>query len=308
MEFKNIYTQTTQSLTSVERNFLLYINGKSVNSPYIAQYWQYEYNINTVNLIDRLLNENYLTISSDISFFKVTDLKNILKENNLPMTGKKDDLCKRLTDNLSEESLKNYLSKTDKKYILTKKGVEITKNLVPSATKDTDTEDKCISLILENNFEELFDVLNVKKDIRKSILADINFINKKDIDIDKNIVINEQLLKTSIIFCNIIGVIPTKTANLYKRISNDTNEKSYIELIIHTENSYIASARYLNSFKYLNNTKYKFLSASDRDTCRACKKLNHKVFNISEAQFGVNLPPIHRGCRCTIIPYVNDNY
>ena len=53
---------------------------------------------------------------------------------------------------------------------------------------------------------------------------------------------------------------------------------------------------------------YQFWSMEDDKTCKGdethCEELRGKIFPIMEAQTGVNLPPIHPNCRCTIIPIV----
>ena len=34
-----------------------------------------------------------------------------------------------------------------------------------------------------------------------------------------------------------------------------------------------------------------------------CRKMDGKIFYVSEAKQGINLPPFHQGCRCTTIAY-----
>ena len=41
------------------------------------------------------------------------------------------------------------------------------------------------------------------------------------------------------------------------------------------------------------------------DACDKCKKLNGKHFKISMLEIGVNAPPMHEGCRCSISAYEN---
>lgn len=46
--------------------------------------------------------------------------------------------------------------------------------------------------------------------------------------------------------------------------------------------------------------KYCYSTSNDDLTCPICKELNGKVFKCSERKVGVNCPPMHLGCRCTV--------
>jgi SPP1 gp7 family putative phage head morphogenesis protein len=47
--------------------------------------------------------------------------------------------------------------------------------------------------------------------------------------------------------------------------------------------------------------KYEFIANSG--CCEVCGKLNGQHFPISELEIGVNAPPMHEGCRCSIAAY-----
>lgn len=53
-----------------------------------------------------------------------------------------------------------------------------------------------------------------------------------------------------------------------------------------------------NGFK-----RYEFIANSG--CCEVCGKLNGKCFSISKLEMGVNAPPMHEGCRCSIAAYSN---
>lgn len=46
---------------------------------------------------------------------------------------------------------------------------------------------------------------------------------------------------------------------------------------------------------------------ANRDCCNACAALNGKHFPVSKFKIGVNAPPIHDGCRCSISAYDDDS-
>ena len=45
-------------------------------------------------------------------------------------------------------------------------------------------------------------------------------------------------------------------------------------------------------------TEYEFIA--NRDCCSLCGELNGKHFRVSDLVIGVNAPPMHEGCRCSI--------
>ena len=48
-------------------------------------------------------------------------------------------------------------------------------------------------------------------------------------------------------------------------------------------------------------THYEYIA--NHDACDVCRQLNKKVFPISQLKIGVNAPPMHEGCRCSIAAY-----
>lgn len=58
----------------------------------------------------------------------------------------------------------------------------------------------------------------------------------------------------------------------------------------------------LKSFINLSVKKYSFNATLDVNTCDTCGDLDGQIFTIKDAIFGVNCPPMHKGCRCTVTP------
>lgn len=46
-----------------------------------------------------------------------------------------------------------------------------------------------------------------------------------------------------------------------------------------------------------------YVYIANNDACDACKNLDGKSFPISRLKIGVNAPPMHAGCRCSIAAY-----
>jgi hypothetical protein len=50
--------------------------------------------------------------------------------------------------------------------------------------------------------------------------------------------------------------------------------------------------------------EYTFIA--NRDCCEICKRLDGKHFRVSSLKIGVNAPPMHEGCRCSISAHSDD--
>ena len=75
------------------------------------------------------LDDGFIELESPLSVansLKLTDIKKVLKEHNLKVSGKKDELIERLGENLSEDELKNHFKSEN--HIITDKGLEFLNN------------------------------------------------------------------------------------------------------------------------------------------------------------------------------------
>lgn len=68
------------------------------------------------------------------------------------------------------------------------------------------------------------------------------------------------------------------------------------ERLVRTECSYFSNQGELASYWELGIREYKFLGGG----CDICKALNGQSFPLDQAEPGLNLPPIHPNCKCTI--------
>ena len=59
-----------------------------------------------------------------------------------------------------------------------------------------------------------------------------------------------------------------------------------------------------NSFIKNGFKEYEFIANSG--CCEICAELNGKHFAISDFKIGVNAPPMHEGCRCSIAAYEDE--
>lgn len=92
---------------------------------------------------------------------------------------------------------------------------------------------------------------------------------------------------------------------LVKQLQANFNQSFYCsDRIARTELTYIQNKSAADRYKANGIKQYKYLAALDGRTSDTCKELNGKIFNFSEMAVGVNCPPTHPNCRCTIIPIV----
>lgn len=70
--------------------------------------------------------------------------------------------------------------------------------------------------------------------------------------------------------------------------------------IIRTETCRAATQAKLKTYALQNVKVYQFFSLEARNTCADCRDLDGTSFKVSEAQEGVNCPPIHSSCRCWV--------
>lgn len=126
-EIKEV-TIEEKSLTENEILFLKELDGKKVNSRLSKK--TEEIVEDAYELRKVLYNEGYLRILTEyerMESLTVIELKDILKQNSLKVSGKKSELIQRITENLSEKELDKILK--GKIYTLTDKGLEIVNKL-----------------------------------------------------------------------------------------------------------------------------------------------------------------------------------
>lgn len=100
-------------------------------------------------------------------------------------------------------------------------------------------------------------------------------------------------------------------AELKGHVIGDTSDKGQrfiTSRLVRTEVNYFSNQGTLEGFKAAGFTKYRFIATLDLRTSKICRSLDMKEFDISEAEIGVNLPPMHPFCRSVIVPaYEGEN-
>lgn len=117
------------NLTGNDVLILHYINKNSSASELKQTFWKEYYNNDNEKSIQRLIENDYLELKQDeyISLNRLTldELKNILRKDNLKLSGKKSELIERIIKESSKENYQDYLQL---ERCITDKGKELINN------------------------------------------------------------------------------------------------------------------------------------------------------------------------------------
>lgn len=171
------------------------------------------------------------------------------------------------------------------------------------------------STIKDNYYQTIFDIHKsigvgvsfsyIDNDMIKEILA----FPWSGRSYSQNLWINRTKLKNAMVqeLTQMIiqgkGVKETSKA-LSKKL--DADYKNCLRLI-HTEHSYFMSEATAKAYEELEVEYYQYSSALDKRTCESCGALDGEIFKLVDRTVGVNASPLHPLCRCTELPYIEDN-
>jgi len=153
-------------------------------------------------------------------------------------------------------------------------------------------------------FETAFVIQLIRNEFKKAVPGNLNMkwhINGESY-IDDMLFYKGRLqhdilkeIKRGIIYDQDISV-----EKAFKTLENST------KAMIDTECSYAERQGIKSAFNNENIKKYRYLATLDTETCEHCAELDGKVFLVKDAEVGVNYSPMHRHCRCVILPYFDD--
>lgn len=123
---------------------------------------------------------------------------------------------------------------------------------------------------------------------------------------DKEQLINT--LRTKITQSFITGsTLDEAVEDISKFVSDKIKNKEYVaRRLLETESTAYASKAQIEAFKSIDVEKYEIVATLDLHTSEICQEMDGKVFNISDQEIGVTVPPFHSHCRTVIAPYFDD--
>lgn len=105
------------------------------------------------------------------------------------------------------------------------------------------------------------------------------------------------------------GAIQGKsTSELSEQLSNRMGQ-SYkaAERLVRTEMAYFHGESDKRAYKAAGVQQYEYVATLDSRTSEICASLDGKHFKLSDAETGVNYPPMHPNCRSTTVEYDPDD-
>ena len=98
-----------------------------------------------------------------------------------------------------------------------------------------------------------------------------------------------------------LGYNPKKLARLVDK-KLDTNYNNTVRLI-RTEYAKTLNDATIQGYKACGIKQYEILATLDSRTSDICRSLDGNVYDVSEAEVGINYPPFHPNCRTTTIAH-----
>lgn len=91
-----------------------------------------------------------------------------------------------------------------------------------------------------------------------------------------------------------------------KRIDQEFNVGKFnASRLIRTEVNYFYSKTKLDNWKSRGVEQYQLIAILDSRTSKICRSINKKIFNVKDAVFGKNMPPLHPFCRTVPVIYLD---
>ena len=111
----------------------------------------------------------------------------------------------------------------------------------------------------------------------------------------------KDALEEEIIKMAVSGANPEQAADTIAK-KMDVAKRTAATLV-HTEQAYFSGFGSLKAYREMGVDKYIYIATLDMKTSDICRDLDHEVFDVSQAQAGVNYPPMHPRCRSATAPY-----
>lgn len=97
----------------------------------------------------------------------------------------------------------------------------------------------------------------------------------------------------------------TMSRILQQKFENTSQKQA--ERLVFTEDTYLSNEAKIRPFeRNAAYTHYEYLCVEDHRTCETCRALSGQTFEISKRNAGLNFPPMHPWCRCTVLPVVEN--
>lgn len=114
----------------------------------------------------------------------------------------------------------------------------------------------------------------------------------------------QATLESGLVDCVSRGLPKDELVKAMKMICNTDFNKA--DRLVRTELTYVQNKAAADSYTAAGCKYYKYLATDDDRVSDTCYELDGEVFSFDDAAIGVNFPPMHANCRCTILPVIED--
>lgn len=78
--------------------------------------------------------------------------------------------------------------------------------------------------------------------------------------------------------------------------------------LVMTESAYFATKGQIDCYNSLDVEEYEVIGTLDSLTCSTCGSMDGKHYPVTAMEAGATAPPFHPNCRCTTVPYFDDEF
>lgn len=253
----------------------------------------------------------YLNLEERLNKLLVPDLKNLLRDAGLPVSGKKVNLIQRVKESVSQAAIDNAIPPKD--YIaFSEKGQAYYDGLCSRFVEELDSLFmNMYHNLLEYKFDAAYRMMCSfekaqfftrgigidweREEIRGCSKSDrsacITYMNASE---DKRFV--------ALAICYWwFGSSPNYTEFMQR------HDDLFIGITpedLYYGHSMLSNLRELYDYRDGQVEEYKIVAAKDERTCALCESMSEKNFPVLTAKIGVNCPPFHKGCRCCIVAVI----
>lgn len=98
------------------------------------------------------------------------------------------------------------------------------------------------------------------------------------------------------------GKAPDETIEKISKVMNTSLNNA--GRLVQTEEAHISSLSQHDCYGDLDLDQFQYVATLDEVTCPTCGPMDRKIFNMSDWEEGLTVPPLHPWCRCTTRPYI----
>ena len=286
-------------------------------------YWEEVFVEKTVRKLEKNGFIECVEKVTPLESYKMVDLKQLLQDNHLESKGnKKAVLIERIEENIKEEVIKAW-NPPRILYGLTEKGMtRYNELLLYKEDLFNDTFDAMMQFAENRDFQSAYKCMcryEIKQIFERGLHSSSGLKSYWELAIENGLssetesvynqytdYIGDSLISSFAIVFYLFGTGYKGMQNKIERYINAHQiDREITESKVICAIKIYYSIRDLIEYREIGIDKYKVLSVCDAHTCKNCAHLDGKVFKVSDAKIGDNMPPFCNNCRCTTVSVID---